>query len=476
MTSSNGFLKKFALYVPVKLMPALLTVFFTFFLYRFFPSGEYVAYSVSLACSLIIAQLGAMWVGNSFIYYYSGVDDKKSFFSNSLYLVSLIAPIASTVAAFIATFFSADAGTFTYVWWLCISQIYFFFMSSVCQAGFLVRQQLVAVVMQAIIQVGLIFLLFSEAGVTYGDAMVALGAGYATAATIMLASVVWRLGINMPFLSTFKSDVKSIYNYGAALAPWMFGMLVMAGADRFSISYLDIPSGDSYLSLKDLFVGAGGLLSMPLLMLVHPLVIKRFREGVFDGKLIQSSMGFLITVFMLLWTLIVFVGFQVFEIFTNKPISTPPGVLLIAFIGVFLNCAAVYVQKRLEVHRKMKPLAYLSLFCAVMSVVLSYLGGLLLGLYGAVIGVLLGQLTYFVLVSLTVFRKVNFYKGIAKPFVVSLFAMLVGYLLHLAVLSLPVTIEWWVGVLMWTLMFVALSLVVLWKSVAWSDFTKARLE
>ncbi|WHH52189.1 hypothetical protein QFA96_07395 [Pseudomonas sp. Ap32] len=104
-SKSNGFIGKFLLYVPVKLLPAFLTVFFIFFLYRFFPGNEYVAYSISVSCSLIVAQLSAMWVGNSYVYYYSGVTDKRSFLSSCLYLVLIISPFAALVAAIIASFF-----------------------------------------------------------------------------------------------------------------------------------------------------------------------------------------------------------------------------------------------------------------------------------------------------------------------------------------------------------------------------------
>ncbi|VVQ05900.1 hypothetical protein PS910_04303 [Pseudomonas fluorescens] len=479
MSNSNGFLKKFALYVPVKLLPALLTVCFVFFLYRFFPAGDYVNYSVSIACALIVAQLGAMWVGNSFVYYFSGVDDKKSLFSNCFYLIVIIGPVSGLIAANLADLFVAEEGAFRYVWLLCVAQVFFFFMSSVCQAAFMVRQQLASVVTQAIAQVSIIYFLYvGLGGVSYAAAMMALTAGYAMAALLMMLFVAVRLGMNNPFttLSLFKRDVKSVYEYGSALAPWMLGMLVMAGADRFAIGYLGLENGDSYLSLKDLFVGAGGLLSMPLLMLVHPLIIKRFREGVFEGSLIQSSMGFLIIVFSLLWTLIAVVGLQVFDQLTGKPVTAPFSALLMAYLGVFLNCSAVYVQKRLEVHRKMKALAYLSLISAILSVVLAFAGGWVFGLNGAALGVVLGQFTYFALVWKTVVRKVSFYKGAIRPLVLSLVIMLFGYLLRMLINPLASGLDWWIAVIAWIVIFGLISLVVLWKGVAWGDFMKARLE
>lgn len=466
------------MYVPVKLLPAFLTVFFIFFLYRFFPQDEYISYSVSVACSMIIAQLSAMWVGNSYVYYYSSRSDHRAFFSSCLYLITLLAPFAAVVAASLAIFFSSSDNTFFCVLLLCFSQIYFFFMSSVCQAAFLVRQQLLAVIMQVVGQLGIIYLCYTSAGVSYADAMLALSGGYGMAAIIMFVAAVSRMGANGPLVARalFGNDVRAVYNYGSALAPWMLGMLLMVAADRFAIGAMNIPGGDSYLSMKDLFVGGGGLLSMPLLMLVHPLIIKRFRDGVFEGTLIQSSVGFLVIVFALLWAVIMLVGFDVFEQLTGKPVTAPLGALLIAYLGVFLNCAAVYAQKRLEVHRRMRLLAYLSLIAALVSTVLSYVGGMLFDLYGVALGVVLGQLFYFAVVTATIVRKVNLYKGLVKPIIVALMALTVGCLLQAVLDVLMGAVVWWERALVWSLLFSVFSLVVVWKAVAWRDFMSAKMD
>jgi len=477
MNNSNGFLKSFVLYVPVKLLPAILTVGFIFVLYRFFPPGEYVAYSVSLSCSLIVAQLSAMWVGNSFVYFYSGVDDKRSLFSSCAYLLALLGPVSAVVAGLVASVFTDIGGGFFLVWVLCVTQIAFFFMSSVCQAAFMVSQQFAAVCFQALVQAGVIWFLSTHEGVSYKDAMISLGAGYGVAALIMLIAVVSRLGLENPFSPglAFTRNLKAIYGYGSALAPWMLGMLVMVSADRFAISYLNVGGGDSYLSLKDLFVGAGGLLSMPLLMLVHPLLIKRFREGVFESELIQSSMSFLIIVFTLLWALLALIGFQLFEKFTNKLITANWGVLLVAYLGVFLNCSAVYVQKRLEVHKRMRLLAGVSIASAGLALVLAYVGAWLFGLYGAALGGMLGQLVYFAIVGATVLHKVNLYRGIIKPFMLAICALVFGYFLHVIVLKYMSASEWWVGIAAWTAAFTVISLLVLWRGVAWKSFLTARM-
>lgn len=446
-----------------------------FFLYKSFPDGQYVSYSVSLFCSLIAAQLSAGWVGNSFIYYYSGAEDRRFFVSGCIAVVLLIAPIASIFAATISIYFSPGPYVFWCVWLLCFSQILFFFASSACQAGFFVKQQLVAVLLQAVTQVLMIVLFFKFVDVDYRLALISLAVGYLIAALFMLFSLLRNFGVCNPFASIelFKNNFKMIFQYGAALSPWILGMLVMVGSDRFAIGYYDLEFGDSYLSLKDLFVGAAGLLSMPLLMMVHPFVIKRFREGSFAIRMIETSSGFLIVAFLLLWTALYLVGFDFFEDITGKTIGASKVAILFSFLGVFLNSAAVYFQKRLEVHRKMKLLAFLSIIAAATSLVLAWVGGRYWGLYGVSMGVLLAQSIYFVLVTLSLLKRLDLHRAFVSPLMVSVIASLAGYGGYLALEAFGGSFERWERSLFWLAGFSVVSVFALWKGVRWSEFMKA---
>jgi hypothetical protein len=473
----NVFLQKLLLYVPVKMVPAISGIFLVFFLYKSFPEGQYVSYSVSLFCSLVAAQLCAGWVGNSFIYYYSGVEDRKLFVSNCICVVVLIAPAASTFAAIISNSFIDESNVFLFVWLLCFSQVLFFFLSSVCQAGFLVKQQLVAVVLQSFAQILLVMIFFRFIEVDFRYAMLASITGNILAGLFMLFSILRIFGACNPFsnVELLKKHLSLLYQYGAALSPWILGMLVMAGADRLAIEYYDIAHGDSYLSLKDLFVGGAGLLSMPLLMMVHPFVIQKFREGVFAIRMIESSSSFLIVVFSLLWCVLYFVGFDFFERVTGKAIGASVETVFFAFAGVFLNSAAVYFQKRLEVHRRMKLLAGLSLLSALMSISFAWVGGRFWGLFGISLGVLMAQFIYFVVVVGSMYKRLNLYRSFAVPLLVSLLAFVSGSFFYLGLQSGFSSLIWWEKSIFWLVGFSLVSLVSLWKGVRWAEFMKATI-
>lgn len=475
--NKNNFFSKLMIYVPVKLIPALLGIFFIFYLYKFFPKGQYVSYSIGLTCALIAAQLFAGWVGNSFIYYFPGNKNSKAFFSNCLCAILLIAPVASVLAASVSLSFVPGSYVFICICLLCFSQILFFFLSSVCQAGFLVKEQLLAVIFQALGQVLVLFSLFSKYGVDFRYALLALSAGYLLAAIFLLVFVIRKHGFENPFLrlDRLKEDLNAIYKYGAALSPWMLGMLVMAGSDRFVIGQYSIEHGDSYLSLKDLFVGGSGLLSMPLLMMVHPLVIRKFREGRFAASVIESSVSFLIIAFSLLWGALYFVGFDFFENITGKMIGVSKVVIFISFVSVFLNCTSVYIQKRLEVHRRLKLLAYLSLLSAVTSLVFAYIGGYFWGIYGVSIGVLSAQCLYFYLVAVSMYKRLNLYQAVAKPTAVSVLALVAGFAYYHMLQSGLSYLAWWMKPAIWLVGFTGVSIVALWKGVGWNEFIKNNL-
>ncbi|HEK1688081.1 TPA: hypothetical protein SMR42_004479 [Pseudomonas putida] len=476
MSGNNGFLGKFVLYIPVKLLPAALTIFFIFFLYKNLSGEDYVKYSVGLACAAIAAQIGSMWVGNAFIYHFASVSNKFSFLKHSVFLVSTLGPLTALAAAGAAIVLVGGGDAFLSVWVLCLCQAYFFFLSAVCQAGFLVKHQLVAVALQALIQVGVIVSLQRGGGLTYLAAMLALALGYASAACVMLYFAVNRFRVFSRGIapSNIRGDIKAVFTYGVALVPWTLGMLMMAASDRFVIGYLGLENGDSYLSMKDLFVGAGGLLSMPLLMLVHPLIMKRFKEGRFDASLVEGSLGFLIIAFSLLWCGIWQVGFELFERAVGKSVVAPTGALLLAFVGVFLNCAAVYVQKRLEVHRKMRRLAMLSLGCALVGAVLAYGGALWYGLVGVALGGMLGQALYFVVVTTSIKSKATVLKAVARPLLVACVSLVLGWGGHQVLSSLLGGEPWWVVTGGWMLIFSVVSLLSFWKGVSWQGFLRSR--
>lgn len=244
----------------------------------------------------------------------------------------------------------------------------------------------------------------------------------------------------------------------------------MSGVDRFAIGFYGIEHGDEYLSLKDLFVGAGGLLSMPILMVVHSVVVDKFRSGSFDSNVIEGSVGVLVYMFSSLWSVLYFVGFEFFEKMTEKDVEIPITVIFISFFSVFLACISVYLQKRLEMHKRIKDLAFFALASAIIAVVLSFWLGGRYGIYGVAIGAGTAQIAYFFVVSRSVLRKVSFFRSIGKPLLLSGLVFLWGYLINIYLIDFFHYLDWWAKSVVWLGGFLVLFGGLFWRAGEWRAF------
>ncbi|MCG4455177.1 sugar transporter [Pseudomonas sp. MMS21-TM103] len=472
-----NFFIKLIFYVPVKLVPALVGVFFVVFLYGKLFDGQYVNYSISIICSLIAMQLCIGWLANSILYFLPSRESKEEFLFDCIILVILISPVASVIAALIAGFFISGSAVFYCVIFLCLSQIFYFLVSAIFQSEVLIKQQLYSVMFQGCSQILMLLILFKIYGPRFECAIVAMGVGFVVSVIYLFFKLSGIFSVrNIYFdFNRLVSTFNLVFKYGSPLVLWMFGVLAVSGGERFAVSFFNIELGDAYLSLKDLFVGASGLLSMPLLMLVHPIIIDRFRRGYFDSKTIESSIGLLIIVFSLFWTAWQFVGFHLFEFAAGKEIYLPKLVIFIIFVSVFLGCVSIYLQKRLEVHKRISLMARYALFSGLVSIVLSFTGAYFLGLYGIAIGILVSQALYTGLVLGSTFKKLQFYPCLMQPLIISLFCWFLGLIYSLLLDSVFSQAEWHIKYVCWTVGFMVLSVFVLYRGVEWSKLGAARV-
>ena len=468
-----NFFIKFLLYIPVKLIPACSTVVLIVYLYRVLPEGHYTDYSIALACSVMLVQLGTGWIGNSFIYFLPLAADKDALLANALLLLIFIAPVVITVAALVTGFFGG-VDSFWAVIFLSSAQIFYFFFFSVLQARFHISEQLWATCLQVISQFLVIFLAFRFVSVDYRGAILALALGHAVGALylyIKLRPIVLGSALD----PVFKSDATRFYSYGVALMPWMLGVLVLANVDKLLIDYFELELSDSYISTKDLFVGASGLISMPLLMLVHPIIVNRFNlNGRFEYDVVSESLRYLLICFSLLWMFLHILGFELFFSLTEKKSSISTVVLFFSYLSVFFACASIYLQKRYEVHRKWSTLALYSVLCAVLSIVMVAFGIFWLGILGASVGGAIGQAAYCCIVSRGLVKRTKFIKSnwVLCIFMGGAYAML--FEAKLLLVGEGGQSPNWYGIGAWVALFAIVTGCSLFYLVRWDIFSYGR--
>lgn len=462
-----NFIHKFMLYIPVKLIPAFSTVLLIVYLYKNLPFGHYTSYSIALTCSLMMVQLGTGWVGNSFIYFSSLSANKSELISNSLTLLIIIAPIVGMVAAFFAHTLGAK-NSFWLVILLSVVQVFYFFFLSVLQVYFRVKEQLWATCIQVAVQFSLVFIYFNYSNIDYRGALLALFLGYGVGATYLYSCFRSTVRV-LELKKSLKSDVRRFCMYGIALIPWMLGVLLLANIDKFFVSYFGFELSDSYISSKDLFVGASGLISMPMLMLVHPILINSFNKGKrFKYPVLEESLRYMVICFALLWVFLHLVGFDLFFFFAEKDLVVAGSPLFFSFLSVFFASVSIYLQKRYEVHRKWPLLAAYSLSAAIFSITLVAIGGTWFGILGASLGGAVGQGIYCFLVLRSLAKKISLVQCLLIPlvWVAGAYMILVQakFFFQTFVGSSPN----WVGIGAWVICFISVSIGFVVFLVRWS--------
>ena len=473
---SGDFVRKLILYVPVKLIPALTGICFVAFLYKELPAGQYVKYSMSILISLLAAQLSSGWLSNALLYYLPSSKNKNLLIVNSFIIVCSLAAVVSVAAAVISLLVLSDSALFGYVWCLCFAQSMFGLATSIHQSGFLIREQLVSVLLQCMFQISCVYVLFSYWDAEFEFAIAATAFGYALGGVYLyfsLANKYYQRALNIN-AEAIKRDFSTLFKYGAPLTPWMIGIMVMSGMDRFSIDSYSLFHGDAYLSVKDILVGASGLVSMPLLMLIHPLIVKEFVAGRFAHKLLQSAIALLTMVFSILWTLWQFVGMNVFQALTGKHVNIPIEIVFFIFVGVYFNCLAIYVQKRLEVHKRILLMAIFALLSGLIAVPLSFLGAKFFGLVGVSLAAVVAQGIYLLLVGQTLIKKINVWACFVIPLIFGGLYWGVGWI---TMRSLDVFLPewgWMVKIVLWLCCLMIITPIMLWFAVSWKDFSTNR--
>lgn len=423
--NSHTFLKSIFFYIPVKVSPAIVNIITILILWRLFSSEEYLSYSICVSLAQIFAQISTGWVCNASLFYMSQNDKKYEHISADFYLCLISACTGSLIFSVTTFLLFHNIPGALILFFLCLSQSLFYFLSMVYQGNFLIRKQFYAVMLQGTAQLVILYYIFSNTLSNSLLGIFALTAGFSVAAIFLFVNLVSLNICTKITFSQFKQNALRILSYGAPMAIWMCANLVLLSSDRFLISYLSITSYE-YVSLKDLLVGVSGLLSMPILMVVHPLYFKLASQGRYPNKIINDSLLVISLLFAGFWSIFSIPGLFLLQKLTGKIIMTPLWLLLVAYIGITVGCLSIYLQKRLEGHKKTSYLARIMCLSAFMSYFLGMVFGSIWGLAGIILSFSSAQLLYFSLIYRSVKQKTHLAPILLKSVLMGLFSWVIG--------------------------------------------------
>lgn len=455
---SHVFINKIIFYGFIKIIPALVNILTIVILWRVLSSESYLSYSVSIALPQLFAQISTAWICNAYLFYTSKKNQSDLFLRNNFYLCSASSFIGAFITGFASLFMFHNTTLAFISFGLCLSQCYFYFFSTVYQSRFLIREQFHGVFVQFITQVSMLIFIFYFTKNNFIWGVLALSCGFIAASLFLFFQLYSHLNLSFAnCITTFKENIKIISSYGIPLAVWMCFSLTLLSCDKYLTYFLNIDVYD-YLSLKDLLVGVSGLISMPILMLVHPLFFKLFNSGKYPEQFINNSIYLVSMIFASFWSIFYFPGLHLLASFTEKLIITPKWILLITYLGIAIGCISIYLQKRLEGHKKTIYLASLMGGCTIACYFFGVILGAIFGLAGIIVSFFLCQCLYFLVVSRSVKGMNKLCALLSKSLFMGLLFWIFGQLLWSWIdYYLPLE-QNSVGVLLWLLGYIPVVL------------------
>lgn len=368
-------------YIPSKILPAATTILFISFLYRNIEPTAFVNYSVAIAISLISTQLSSGWVANSILFHFPNAKNHSDFLIRAIFITVLTSILGILIGVSVILWNGATAQVVIAAVFLMIGQSGFYVLSSIFQSRRNILGQLKAVTLQCSFQVIALFVLFKYDYGSDACAIFAYGTGFFIACFYYLVIIFpeFRLNERKNFssLCSFNStDIKNIIGYGLPLGLWTFSILLANSSDRFFLKHIeDVANAASYVSAKDLLVGAAGLVTMPLLMASHPIILKLARDAKWSDaeNIIKNNIQILVLLFSVYLTSIQFVGLFLLKLMFGMKYSIDIDILLVMLFGLLFSCVSMYAQKNLEALGKTILMAGLAAIVAVLCIAMSAL-------------------------------------------------------------------------------------------------------
>lgn len=272
-------------YAPSVLVPAMVSVASVVILTRLLDTDDYGAYSVAVAAVTILNVVLGGWIQQSVLRYLPEVTSEKAAADVVVHTIGLTAVTCALVLAGLLVGRLFVFGETARLWFptgaLLVVEMSFTVLGGVLQAQLRSQRLTVFRVAGAIIRTatGLGFILWIDRDVHWLLWGATLGRGVVTSVLVFTL-----LRENQGWLSPrFDRDVlRRFAAYGIPMVGWSLGAQVLGLSDRFIIEAFHGSTQVGIYSANYNLVTMGfGLLSVPLVMAAHPLIVATWNRG--DG-------------------------------------------------------------------------------------------------------------------------------------------------------------------------------------------------
>ena len=342
-------------YAPAVLVPALVSVSSVAVFTRLLAPASYGFYSIALAIVSIVAVVGAVWIEQAVLRYLPEYDAAQR--SDELVGFALGATIATCAVVFVALAVAAAtvsveglARLLLPVGALLVGEIGAITMGAVLQARLRARSVSTFRVCGAVLRFALAlgFVLWIARDARWLLIGAAIGRGIATLTMFIVVArdrgrwVKPRLGVGA--LTHFAA-------YGVPMVGWALAGQLLAVSDRFIIGTFHGPGPVGTYSANYNLVSMGfGLLSTPLLMAAHPLIVSAWKhdERARISEMIESFSRLYVVVLTPLVVVLAVCHRDVAGIVLAEDYRGGSFVIPVLVLGSFAWGFAMYGHKALE--------------------------------------------------------------------------------------------------------------------------------
>ncbi len=346
-------------YAPAILVPALVSVASVAIFTRLLAPTEYGFYSIALAIVSIVAVAGAGWIEQSVLRYLPQYDaaqrsDELVGFALGATLATFAAALTALALAALAVPVEGVARLMLPVGALLVGEIGAITMSAVLQARLRSRSVSVFRVCGAVLRFALAlgFVLWVARDARWLLIGAAIGRGLATAAMLVVVARDGRRWVRPRF---DRSAVSRFASYGVPMVGWTLAGQLLAVSDRFVIGAFHGPGPVGTYSANYNLVSMGfGLMSAPLLMAAHPLIVSAWKHDE-RGRIAEMIEGFSRLYVIVLTPLVVVLAVchrEIAGIVLAESYREGSWVIPVLVLGSFAWGFAMYGHKSLELSER----------------------------------------------------------------------------------------------------------------------------
>lgn len=411
LNSNRSFISRDILaYVPVKIVPAITGLLSIILLTRNLTPKEYALYSVTIVTVILLVQLFGSWLSNSVLFFFpeqNTHNNQYNFFKHSL-ILQIFLTVPAVLSAYIIinlvtqNKYLAIAGCV-----LVFFQLIQSLMLTFLQSQRKINYQTIIVSLQCIIQIATLcwFLLLSDGKEL--SAVVAIIIGFISG-NIVTFCIMHKLYAHFRISSYQYSTaiLRKLLKYGLPMCLWFFFIQFYMVGDRIILQYFGNTNGlGQYSSFRDLATGCVSLLTMPLLMASHPIIMEKWKnqrqvkeiENIISNNIIILTFFFaplILATHILGKELVVMLFGDLYELSSY--------IMVLVLSSIYTTAVAMHLQRGLEVTGRTFLMAKLAFTAACSFLTIAYFLIPKFGTLGSSIAVSLSTIIYITLVYLNV--------------------------------------------------------------------------